>query len=898
MAFPLAAIGAGIGQFAEQYRQQQESALWMLQAQRQMQAFEEEQRQLRQQREAQGAAFRVASQGGFGAPQPIQGLPQVGGGSQGWPSGGAPAGGGGMRAGGALTNKYDPNDPVEFIPQFESGNRNIMQGVVGPQGGYNPSVGRVTGPSSAGGYWQITNPTWMEFAPKAGVDVAQYPTAISAPREVQKAVANAIYRETGFSRWEPYNKRFSAALRGLNLGGDAGTATDLAAGSGQFAMPTDMAAGLGAPRPTGPPDTLVAGGGARPTPDAPTPEGPLSPPGVGLITPADYSRATGQPLTVPPATPTDYSTPPPAVASPLGAATPRPGTATAAPAADPMAQVQQQVVQGVQQTARITPPSVYGRMGIQGLVQQIEKAMPGADDATKFLALQHAQKLLAPDAQIQLELYKEQRQHDWQVEFAKFQSNLRVGERKPDIMTDPATNQQYLFYGPGKATTLSGEPYTPGGAQKLGAGGAGGGSAAGEQNAAIVAEAKRRTVAWAAENPDATPDELAEVLFQNRLTVQKEYGVSKRAPATGMGARRADILALDAETKLNEWVQQNPDASEQQKNAKKVEFWNAAEKAQIKARTPQSATFHNIEIRDPETNQVLVRESARPDADAGAWVTADGRVLPQGKVLRIGDTKPRSEAEASRQQFFDDNPWARGTDYDYYRANRILNDSVMRAMGGGIMGRNIIALNTVADHILRVQQYAEDLGNGQLPRANQVAVQVAREMGRPEPTTYEAARDIMADEVVRLLTATGGTRGDRAGMQGNFPSMLAPEQFAGVFTMLKHMVGGRLEGLRTQFARGDPVREQQFDTQLLSPKGREAFLSLTSERAATLPETSAPGAVPPSSGGAPVPTAPPPRQQRSGAGPPYKAGDIIVKGGRQYRVIGGDPNDPDVEPVQ
>src|SRR6185295_1303766 len=95
--FPLAAIGAGLGQFAQDYQQQQESAMRMLQAKRQLQAFEQE-------RAAQGAAYRAASQGGFGGFQP-QPMPQIGGGSQGWPSGGAPAGGPNLAAGGGVAGR-------------------------------------------------------------------------------------------------------------------------------------------------------------------------------------------------------------------------------------------------------------------------------------------------------------------------------------------------------------------------------------------------------------------------------------------------------------------------------------------------------------------------------------------------------------------------------------------------------------------------------------------------------------------------------------------------------------------------------------------------------------------------------------------------------------------------
>ena len=74
---------------------------------------------------------------------------------------------------------------------IESGNKNIVssvdkdsKGLTLAQGG-NPS-------EISQGYAQIQTATWRDFAKQAGVDVNQYPTATSAPREVQLQVASVI----------------------------------------------------------------------------------------------------------------------------------------------------------------------------------------------------------------------------------------------------------------------------------------------------------------------------------------------------------------------------------------------------------------------------------------------------------------------------------------------------------------------------------------------------------------------------------------------------------------------------------------------------------------------------------------------------------------------------------
>ena len=51
----------------------------------------------------------------------------------------------------------------------------------------NPTAQSAT--STASGLYGFTNPTWREFAPQAGVNLSQYPTAASAPADIQTSVA-------------------------------------------------------------------------------------------------------------------------------------------------------------------------------------------------------------------------------------------------------------------------------------------------------------------------------------------------------------------------------------------------------------------------------------------------------------------------------------------------------------------------------------------------------------------------------------------------------------------------------------------------------------------------------------------------------------------------------------
>lgn len=91
---------------------------------------------------------------------------------------------------------FDKDKFLDAVVQPESGNQNVVTSLKNPDGS----------PGTASGFWQITNGTWREFAPKAGVDLSQYPTAVSAPKAVQRAVAGAVYDGQGPGAWDTFNK--------------------------------------------------------------------------------------------------------------------------------------------------------------------------------------------------------------------------------------------------------------------------------------------------------------------------------------------------------------------------------------------------------------------------------------------------------------------------------------------------------------------------------------------------------------------------------------------------------------------------------------------------------------------------------------------------------------------
>jgi hypothetical protein len=158
----------------------------------------------------------------------------------------------------------------------------------------------------------------------------------------------------------------------------------------------------------------------------------------------------------------------------------------------------------------------------------------------------------------------------------------------------------------------------------------------------------------------------------------------------------------------------------------------------------------------------------------------------------------------------------------------IAQQTTDRNFAGGTGATQMRSLNTVADHLKLMQEYSKALRDGSMPftdipRLNQIIQFLAKERGMPEVTNFNVARDIMADEVVRLLTSTGGTEADRAGMQSRLAAAMSEYQQTGALTAFEKFTAGRFKGLEQGYARNDPERIKDFRDNMMTPEARAIF---------------------------------------------------------------------------
>lgn len=207
----LLGIGTGLTGFMQGYDQQQRTEAQRMLQQLALAEFRQRQELQQQKDQASAALFGAAGMLG-GAPQPPMpgqsSMPAAAPPPSLPPQQQAAAGPTSMpgQYGGMSVPAGGMDRTLDLIEQDESGGRNV------PNYRYDPS-------HTAQGNFQITNSTWRDAAPRAGVDLAQYPSAMSAPYPVQRAVAGELLKERGTQPWADFNpalrQHLAAGISGL-----------------------------------------------------------------------------------------------------------------------------------------------------------------------------------------------------------------------------------------------------------------------------------------------------------------------------------------------------------------------------------------------------------------------------------------------------------------------------------------------------------------------------------------------------------------------------------------------------------------------------------------------------------------------------------------------------------
>lgn len=157
-------------------------------------------------------------------------------------------------------------------------------------------------------------------------------------------------------------------------------------------------------------------------------------------------------------------------------------------------------------------------------------------------------------------------------------------------------------------------------------------------------------------------------------------------------------------------------------------------------------------------------------------------------------------------------------DKDYAQIKRSMYD-----FSTGKQGQTTRSINVAVEHLDTAKRFADALKNKDTPLINKIANEFATQTGGAAPTSLEAVKEIVADEVVKGVIGGPGALADRESAAKKIRAASSPEQFAAVVNAWTELMGGQLKGLEKQYE--GSTRRKDFQEKYLTQRARDALKS-------------------------------------------------------------------------
>ena len=155
---------------------------------------------------------------------------------------------------------------------------------------------------------------------------------------------------------------------------------------------------------------------------------------------------------------------------------------------------------------------------------------------------------------------------------------------------------------------------------------------------------------------------------------------------------------------------------------------------------------------------------------------------------------------------------------DYSSADIGGQKAAVIAFSKGKQGDTVRSLNVAINHLDQLGGLSDALNNNDIKAVNKIGNVIATQFGVAAPTNFEAAKKIVADEIVKSIVGSGGGIADREEASRSISAASSPAQLKGVIDTYTGLMSGQLSGLQQQYETG--TGKKDFD-KFLSDKTKE-----------------------------------------------------------------------------
>lgn len=158
--------------------------------------------------------------------------------------------------------------------------------------------------------------------------------------------------------------------------------------------------------------------------------------------------------------------------------------------------------------------------------------------------------------------------------------------------------------------------------------------------------------------------------------------------------------------------------------------------------------------------------------------------------------------------------------------------AALKDFSAGPSSKRVTANNTALNHLETMDKLAGDLANADTRIVNAAGNAFARATGSAAPTSFDAAKQLVAAEVIKAVVQNGGGVTERREAADSIKSANSPEQLRGVIQTYRELLGGQLTSLAQQYETN--TGRKDFEKKL-SPATRDLLKKSTPVAATPTP---------------------------------------------------------------
>lgn len=152
----------------------------------------------------------------------------------------------------------------------------------------------------------------------------------------------------------------------------------------------------------------------------------------------------------------------------------------------------------------------------------------------------------------------------------------------------------------------------------------------------------------------------------------------------------------------------------------------------------------------------------------------------------------------------------------------------------GKQGDQVRAFDVGISHLNTLSTLADGLDNHDTKLINKAANAWKEQTGKEAPTDFNAAKEVVGNEIVKAIVGAGGGVGDREKAQQALSAANSPAQLKGVIGTYKTLMSGQLGGLKQQYE-NSTGRKDFYDR--LSPSSRTEVMPVQQAVSGGAPDT-------------------------------------------------------------